>query len=82
VADRRDPELEAEDLAAIEAVNPSVAPAGQHTGASGGYGTGSGGETVASPTSAGSGEGDDTTSTAGQEPATDWLRREGGEASG
>lgn len=78
MAERREPELEAEDLAASDAVTPSTPSAGQSTGASGGYGTGSAGETVGSPTSAGSGDGDDTTSTAGEEPETDWLRREAG----
>lgn len=76
MAEQRDPELEPEELAASKAINPTVPTAGQSTGASGGYGTGSGGETAGEPTSAGSGDGDDTTSAAGEEPETDWLRRQ------
>jgi hypothetical protein len=86
------PEEATDDLATTRAdsgpVAPSIAPAGQATGASGGYGTGSGGEAVDAesasgaallrdreqPTSAGTGEGDDASSSAGEDVETDWLR--------
>src|SRR5687768_11407111 len=59
---------------------------GQATSASGGYGSGSAGESVNAeapegrgpvpdaPTSGGAGEGDTRSSTAGEDPQTDWLR--------
>ena len=81
------------DRAAEDVVAPSVPPTGSATGASGGYGTGSSGDAVAAeaaagaerldlpdtPTSGGTGDGDDATSTAGDDAETDWLRRQGEE---
>jgi hypothetical protein len=88
----RTPEAATDDLAVDRAsagpVAPSIPPSGPATGASGGYGTGSGGEAVDAesasgaallrerdqPTSGGTGEGDAASSTAGEEAETDWLR--------
>jgi hypothetical protein len=70
-----------------DAVASSTADSGQATSASGGYGTGSAGEAAHAeaaagadhpvpdaPTSGGAGEGDQRSSTAGEDPQTDWLR--------
>ena len=54
-----------QDDDAVEAVRPR---AGNATGASGGYGVGSG------SSSGGSGEGTDETSSPGEDVQTDWLR--------
>jgi hypothetical protein len=78
----RDPAI---DAARSDAVASETAT-GQATSASGGYGSGSAGERVQAeapaggghvpdaPTSGGAGEGDTRSSTAGEDPQTDWLR--------
>jgi hypothetical protein len=85
-----DPAIDAADS---EAVASTTAATGRATSASGGYGTGSAGEAAHAeaaagagpvpdmPTSGGAGEGDDGSSTAGEDPQTDWLRDAPGEGS-
>ena len=68
--EHRDPDAEAEVLAATGgAIVPPGVPGGHASSASGGYGTGS-----ENQSSGGTGEGTDETSTAGDDAQTEWLR--------